>query len=223
MRRIVLVLAILSPLLASAQESRVQLTPTLGYNWGGDITIEERAFRQRDFEVSVDGGGAYGLRLDIPLSDALWLQLFALREETQLDDGQGLFGEDPSFIVPPGTSGILDIDITYVHAGLMWQFLHGDYQPYIAASGGIGIIDPALSLETDEGVSASFGGGLKMTISERLGLLFDVRAFWIDTDRTVSSTDHFDHIDCTGPCTYTYRYPNEIIQTSMSLGLIIKL
>ncbi len=226
MRRMVLILlvpALLAPLTISAQQRSVQLTPTVGFNWSGSIDIEERAFRQRDYPVGIDGGGSYGLRLDFPMSDAFSIQLLALRQDTQLDDGQGLFGEDPSFIVPPGTNDLLDVDITYLHAGLVWHLTQSMYQPYLAASAGIGIVDPALSLESDEGFSVSVGGGLKMHLSERLGLLFDVRVLYIDTDATVSATDQFDHIDCTDPCTYTYRYQDDLTQSAVSFGLILKL
>lgn len=220
MRRLFTLLILLVPTLSTAQEPRFELTPTLGYRWGGDIQIDERAFRYQVFDVALDGSGSYGLRLNIMVSRKLQFELLASKQDTQLDDSQGLFGEVPSGFVGPGKLDVLNVNLTHLHAGLRWFLGHGDFQPYLVGSAGVTHIEPNVRLGDDQGLSASLGTGLKMNVTDRFGLLFEGRLFWVDTDEAESSVHPINHIDCTGDCTYTYRYQDDFVQTAVTVGLV---
>lgn len=220
MRRLFTLLLVLTPALTSAQGFRFELTPTVGYRWGGSIEIEERAFRYSFFDVGVDGSGTYGLRLDIPVSEKFQFELMTSRQDSQLDDGQGLFGEIPSAFVPAGKLNLLAMDLTHYHAGFLWQLGRADFRPFIVMSAGVTHVEPHVALSDDQAFSASIGTGLKMKISDRLGLLFEGRLFWVDTDEEESAVQLIDHKDCTGDCTYTYSYLNDFYQTAVTVGLV---
>jgi hypothetical protein len=165
---------ILLPALAGAQ-SGFELTPSIGYRWGGEISAGATDLFAVDMKVAE--GTAWGLSLDLPLNHFLQLELMADHQSTELGEG-GLFApSDPS----------IDVDIDYYHVGLLWYWHAGRTRPFVVTSLGITNIDPDLEgIRSDDRFSASLGAGVKVDINRHLAIRFELRGVWTDT-----SDDHW--------------------------------
>jgi hypothetical protein len=128
---------------------RFELTPRIGYNFGGTPTRDNR---RTDLEAK--DSASFGVSLDIPLSRNLQLELLASRQSTELRFDDGLFGPNLA---------VADFDVTYYHVGLLWQGHSGRVSPFFVGSLGIGELAPQLPGATSESrFSASLGGGVKV-------------------------------------------------------------
>lgn len=205
-----------------AQTPRVELVPSIGYGWGGQIRVEERAFQFKDLDVDISSGGSYGLTLDVPLGSSLAGELLVVRQETQLKDNQALFGEVPGGFVEPGNKRILDVELTTAHAGLVWIVKHGPTRWHLVGGLGITHINFLLPIPSDTVMSYSFGGGLQWELSEHLGFRLEGRYFAANTDESLRSTYTFANPDCRAPCSYTFAYKDWLTQTWFSAGLAIR-
>jgi len=207
MKRLVLGLALLlalAPLAARAQGSlyRFELTPTVSYRFGGTIDGRDNALTRADLKV--DDSAAYGATFDIPLSSNIQLELLASRQESQLRFDRGLFG---------GTADVADVDVSYYHAGILWQWGDRRVSPYIVASLGVVNLDPSVPGASSENrFSASFGGGVKVFVSDAVGFRFEGRGFVSDINGGRRDS-----------CSYhdNYCYGNEFSQGQASVGLIL--
>jgi len=223
MRRLVTVgVVLLAPALCMAQMPKYELSAMLGSRWGGSIFVDDQAFQHREVKVDINDEGAYGLRFGVALAPYLQFELMVNRQDTTLKDESGLFGEEPGGFIPPGETGILDLDLTYYHGGLLWQWVHGDYRWYTVASVGVTHITPSSPLPADTRLSGSLGGGLKLDLSDRLALRFEGRYYLTLTDEGSQATQYFEHQDCEITCYYTWRYDERIVQTELSLGIVLK-
>jgi hypothetical protein len=223
MRQLVVLVILLSPAVLAAQDGRLELTPTLGYVWGGQVQIEDRAFTHTTYDTDVSPAGSYALVLGIPIAPRTWFELTVNREDTALKDSQGLFGEQPAGFVEPGDSGILDADVTYYHLGGQWELTTGPNRWFLTGSAGVTHFGFAVPLADDTRLSVSGGGGLKMDLTDRLGLRFAAKVYWTDTDEGTYRVQQFQHEDCGATCSYVYGYQPYFLQTELSIGLTIKL
>ncbi len=226
MRRLVVACALLLPSFAAAQDAGVvELTPTIGWRRGGSVTVNDRAFQNRDVTVDLLSQGSFGLRLGFDLSRRLQLEFLLDRQNGQLTDDKSLFGEQPGGFVPIGDYHLLDFNVTYYHVGLNWQLTPGPNRWYIGLSAGDTRLEPKVPLPSKDAFSASVAAGLKVALSEHSALRFEGRFFWTDTSRLPSAVQSFgNNRDCYigGPCTYTYRYRDALYQTELSLGYVIR-
>ncbi|MGE5235543.1 MAG: outer membrane beta-barrel protein [Acidobacteriota bacterium] len=213
---------VLVPVLGFAQQYHVEIVPTAGFRWGGDIRIEERAFKFQNFNTSISSGGSYGLRLDIPLGTAVALELLADQQRTSFQDDQGLFGEVPGGFIKAGDSHALDIDVAYYHAGLLFDLAQGPTRGYLVATAGITQINPQLPLPNDTRFSAGVGAGIKLDLTDRLGFRFEGRYYWTKTDAGKGATYSFANPDCQAPCSYTFKYRDSLDQFAATVGLAIR-
>jgi hypothetical protein len=221
MRKLAACVILLCPSLCVAGQ-RLEITPTLSFRQGGDFTVEERAFYHETFSLDISTSETFGLRLAIPISQRVAVELLASQQKSELEDEQGLFGEQPGGFYAVGQTGVTDLDVTYYHAGIVWDLGQSDIRGFLVGSAGVTRIEPDLPLDSDTPFSASVGGGVQFDLSEHLGLLFEGRIYWSDTDPTISATDQFEHRDCIAPCSYTYRYPSDLTQLELTFGLVIK-
>lgn len=179
MRRILLGLLLLVPAASAAQPLRFEISPYAGYRLNG--TVESDDFIREDLEV--EESSTYGLRLNIPLSRELQLELMANRQESTLQIDEGIF--EP--VVDLG-----DVTLDTVHAGLLYQWGQGQVNPYVVFSAGITRIDPQFTgLETESRLSGSFGGGVKVFVNRNVGFRFEARGYWVDLE-----ADFDDDDDC---------------------------
>ncbi len=207
---------------AAAQQQRFELTPTVGYRWGGGIVIDEDALKHGRFDVDMTGEASLGLKFGFFVSRNFELELMAAFQQAELKDDQGLFGEDPGWVYPPGATGQLDVDVFTWQVGLLWHLLPGDTRPYLLVAAGQSRIDPRFPLPDDTVLSLGLGGGVKTRLSDRLGLRFELRYIRNDTSPSVLTVQQLEHRDCTGSCTYTWRYDDTLDQFELSLGLIVR-
>ena len=186
MRRTFLAFALLLlPAAGFAQPGRFEITPTAGYRLEGDFDAQSSRNFDPDLNVQVDEGATYGVLFDIPLTENWQVELLANRQRTSFEVDEGLLS--------PATE-LGDVDLTFLHAGILLQWGLGQVNPFLTASGGIARIDPKFNeLEADNRFSASFGGGVKIFFSENIGLRLEARGYWVDLD--TGFRDRYDRYD----------------------------
>jgi Outer membrane protein beta-barrel domain len=191
MRRAFFLSLFLLPAVAFAQPGyldpgRFEITPFAGYRLQGefDASSSDSVFT-RDLNVEVEEGAVYGLILDIPLNPNWQIELLANRQESSFIIDEGLF--DPE-------TELGDVTLTYVHAGLLFQWGQGQVNPFITGSIGLARIEPEFDeLDADDRFSASFGGGVKILFADNVGLRLEARGYWTDLD--TGFDDRLDRYD----------------------------
>jgi len=221
MRRLVFFIVLMVSVMASAQEGRFELTPTVGYRWGGSVVVEENAFKPGVYDVDLATNGELGFRLGFLMTPALELELMFSWQDTELKDNKGLFGEDPAGFIPAEAAGVLDTDVTTWQLGLVWHLMDGPTRPYVLIAAGQSKIDSKTPLPDETALTYGLGVGVKMELSSRLGFLLEARFNRTDTDEGNSALLEWEHRDCTGTCSYVYRYDDSLSQGSLVAGLII--
>ena len=180
--------------------SAFELTPTLGYRWGGTIFADQTFLFDED--VDVQSSAAVGVNFGIPIGDSgMKLELMANRQSSELEIEGGLFD--------PGAS-VADIDVTYLHAGLQFPFARSrNATPYFVVSAGLANLDPQIAGVSNENkFSASAGIGVKTPITDNLGIRFEGRGYYTALE---------DEDDCR---TCNYYYNRDFYQGEVSIGLV---
>lgn len=191
----------LSPLSAAAAGAKFELTPTVSYRSQGEFDLETVDFL--DEEAELEDGGSFGLNFGIKLNRVFWLEFLANRQETELIEDEGLFGEERS---------VADVDVTYVQVGLLAQFGSGQVQPFVAGGLGVAHLAPDFPGSSDEDrFAANFGGGVKIHFNEHLGLRLEARGYVVDLDDddVGRDRDRFEEED------------DALYQAEASVGLIL--
>jgi len=181
--RMCLLLVLATPLSALAQGS-FELTPMVGYRWGGELQAESTDLFDED--LAVNDSEAYGLVLGIPLSRHVLIELVADHQSTDLGRRE-LFAPDMDQV---------GFDLTYYHVGVAYQWTPSNIHPFVAGSLGVGRLDLDLpGASSEDRFSASLGGGLKVMASEHVGFRLEARGFWTDTADWSWHCDNWDE-DC---------------------------
>ena len=212
MRKVIAILFLLAPALAYAQSDGVELTPSYGFRWGGKLYAQDSSLITHD--VDIKSSDTYGLSVDVPVTDHLQIELMATRQSTT-------FGNDGGLFTP--SAGDVDIDITYSHVGMLWQFPQRDWAPYVVYSIGVGHINPNLAGATSENrFSASVGGGFKLRLAEHLGLRIEGRGYWTDLSNWNNRDDNNDH-NCHHNDHNDHNCNNhDLVQAAVTAGLVIR-
>ena len=180
--------------------SLFELTPTVGYRWGGTIFADQTLLFDQD--VDVQSSAAYGLNFGIPLGDSgMKLELMANHQSSELELEGGLFD--------PGAT-VADIDVNYYHAGLQFPFARSrNVIPYFVVSAGVANLDlGVLGVSDETKFSASAGIGVKAPISDNVAIRFEGRGYYTALE---------DDNDCR-ICDYYYN--RDFYQGEVSLGLV---
>lgn len=140
----------------------VEITPFAGYAFGG-------GFEDNTTGASLDVGSSGNLGLILGLRDTHETQyeLFYSFQRTELNGG-GAVGGAPLF----------DMDIHYLHIGGNYLFPGEKARPFV--SGGLGLtlfVPDATGLRSKANFSLSLGGGVKIPISNHVGLRLEGRGF----------------------------------------------
>jgi hypothetical protein len=186
-----------SPLFAQDRPG-VEVTPFLGYDFGGGFSVFDFELGDVDFEL--EDGASYGVVLDVPITRSFQVEAMVLRQPTTLEVDEGLFG--PSF-------ELTDLDIDYLMGGVLWQGALGQAKPFF--SGGIGFarMNPDIpELDSETRLSFHLGGGVKTFFTPHFGLRFEGRLLVI----TLPEDDE-DLFCCRGE-------DNAISQGHVAAGLI---
>lgn len=181
------------------RDNAFEITPFLGYTWGGTIFADNTSVFGQDVQVAPSAN--FGIDLGIPLGDSgLKLTLMANRQSSNLETESGIF--------EPGND-VADIDLTYLHAGIQIPFATSrSAMPYFLVSGGLANFDPQVSGVSDETrFSASAGIGVKVPVSDVLSLRFEGRGYYAAIQ---------DEDDCR-ICDYFYN--DDFYQGQVNMGL----
>ena len=177
-----------------------ELTPFLGYRWGGTIFADQTFLFGQDVDVAPSAN--IGASLGIPLgSSGLKLELMASRQSSELEIDRGLF--DPE-------SDVADIDVTYLHAGVQFPFARSrNASPYFVVSAGVANIDPQITgVSAENRFSASAGLGVKVPMNRNLAIRFEGRGYYTALE---------EETDCSF-CDYFYN--RDFYQGEVNLGLV---
>ena len=176
-----------------------ELTPFVGYRWGGTIFADQTFIFGED--VNVAPSANFGVNFALPLGDSgLKLELMANRQASELETESGLFEPE---------NEVADIDITYLHAGLQIPFARSrNATPYAVVSGGLATFDPKVNgVSTENRFSASAGLGVKVPMSRNMSVRLEGRGYYAALE---------DQSDCSF-CDYFYN--EDFFQGEVNLGL----
>jgi opacity protein-like surface antigen len=172
-----------------SRENTFELTPFLGYRWGGTIFADQTFIFNQDVDVASSAN--FGINFALPLGDTgMKLELMANRQSSQLETESGLF--EPN-------NQVADIDVTYLHAGLQIPFARSrNATPYFIVSGGLANLDPQISnVSAENKFSASAGIGVKIPMSDALSIRLEGRGYYtaLEDDNNCNVCDYFYNQD----------------------------
>jgi opacity protein-like surface antigen len=154
-------MAVTSPVWAADFE----VTPFAGYTMGGDFQDAETGQ-----SLSFNDTSSYGIMLDFRQagdSDS-WIEVYLSRQQTKLKADQGLFVGNP----------LLDVDIEYYHLGGTYGQSTGKIRPFVVGTfGATHMVPQGTGLNSETKFSLSLGGGVKLYLTEHVGLRLDARWF----------------------------------------------
>jgi opacity protein-like surface antigen len=149
---------------------RFEVTPFVGYRFGGNFDVDVGGTARQS--VDLDDHGSFALALDLRRDEESQYELLYSRQETNLEPGSPL--------------GPLGIDVEYLHIG---GTLDVDQEmllkPYIVGTLGLTRFSPEPGSGSDNTrFSVSFGGGLRVPVSNHFSLRFEARGFltFVDTN-----------------------------------------
>ena len=164
--------------------NRFELTPFVGYTWGGTIFADATDLFGEDVEAASNGN--YGVNVGIPLGyGSTKLELMVNRQDTHLTTGTGdIFEPDDR---------VADFHVTYYHAGVMIPFSESrNASPFFVISAGVGNLDPDVrGVSPTNRFSASAGLGVKVPVSDNFGVRVEGRGYF-----TSLGTDNNDCRRC---------------------------
>ncbi len=182
-----------------AAQPTVDLTPFIGYRWGG--TIDESSSNVFGSDLSVADSGSYGAILGFGLGPNFQIELSASRQQSELEASLGLF--DPE--TPIG-----DIDVSYYQAGVSWEFGR-DVRPFAGLSLGAAVLDPDLpDTSSETRLAGTFFGGFKLHLTDRIGVRLEGKMLWV----ALENDDRCNY------CDY-YESGEGMLQGEVAAGLII--
>lgn len=185
---------------SAPRDNAFELTPFVGYRWGGTIFGNQTFIFNEDVDVASSAN--FGVNLAIPLGDTgMKIELMANRQSSELETESGLF--EPN-------NQIADIEVTYLHAGLQIPFATSrNARPYFIVSGGLANLDPQISgVSAENKFSASAGVGVKLPINNNMAIRLEGRGYY-------TALENQD--DCAF-CDYFYN--GEFVQGEVNLGLL---
>jgi hypothetical protein len=169
--------------------SAFELTPFIGYRWGGTIFADQTFIFGED--VDVEPSPNLGVNFGIPLGDSGFkLELMANRQSSELSVDGGLFEPEDE---------VADIDVTYLHAGLQIPFAQSrNATPYVVVSAGLANLDPEITgVDAEQRFSASAGFGVKVPMSRALSFRFEGRGYYtaLEEEDECAFCDYFYNQD----------------------------
>ncbi len=167
------------PAMAHAQGARTtgtfggpyfQVTPFLGYVWGGGFPTSGIS-GVPDGSIRADDSMGWGVELGWSPGGSSWVTGTYLRQDTK------------AAFYPTGTntaSQKQDFAINYIHVGGRQLFGHAKVQPYIGGGLGLVVYDPKEQVGTNTQFSMSLEGGAQYMFgrAEKVGLRAHLRGWW---------------------------------------------
>jgi len=164
-------LAMAAPSSAQDKPYKFEITPFVGYRFGGH-------FEDRDSgaEFELGESDAWGVNFNILANpNGQWEVLYS-HQGTDLST-QGLFTSDP----------FIDLDVEYLQFGGTYLFDGINTRPFIALTLGVTQFDPQpAEFNSETFFSASFAGGLQLNANKRFGIRLEGRVFATFVDSSSS-------------------------------------
>ncbi|HEX9502476.1 MAG TPA: outer membrane beta-barrel protein [Thermoanaerobaculia bacterium] len=181
-----------------------ELTPFVGYRYGGTIFADQsRLFRE---DVKVESSGNFGVNFGIPLANGMKIELLVDRQATHFTSGAG------GLFAPTDRLG--GFDVTYFHGGLVIPFaVSRSATPYVVVSAGVANLNPRVSgASSDTRFSAGAGIGVKVPINRNLGIRIEERGYF-------TSLNNNNGDNCRS-CYYNYNH--DLYQGETNVGVFFR-
>ena len=152
------------PVPASAPGTRFELTAIAGIQSGADFSDQ-----QNGGDVRMHSAENLGLILDFNVAPDTQLEILYSRATPELDDSDG--------------SRLADLKIEHLHVGGVYVYNAGHVRPFFAATLGATRFDPsAPGSGSDTRFSLGLGGGVKLMLTDNIGVRLEARAYAIEVD-----------------------------------------
>ena len=195
MKYVVVLLFILASLTpsVSVQAADFEVTPLLGYTFGGSIKDSETD-DSFDFDDSVSYGVILGLRDESKKGSAFYEILYSHQPTYLKVDDKALFEKDH-----------LDVDINYFHFGGRFGTDGEMVNPFVVAGVGVTYFD-VKGGDSETKFSFSIGGGVIVPLSDRISLRFEGRGFGtvLDNDSSAFCVNNQCLVDLKGEVLWQY-------------------
>lgn len=153
----------------------VEITPFIGYRFGGDLDHVEGAN-----QVEVAEGTSYGIMLDFEVEPDAFVEIRYSLQSTQLTATGSPFGA--------GKVDVTDLDLEHYMVGGTYQWeTPTAARPFVSADLGAVRFDPQ-GFDSETRFGFAIGGGVKLPMGKHAGLRFDGR--WVSS-RLSGNTDLF--------------------------------
>jgi len=180
---------------AATEAREFEITPFIGYQFGGDVTTY---YENQYQDVSVNSSENFGLVLSLGLSEMTQLELLYNTQDTSVDSNR--FDDS------------LGLNIDYWQLSLLWSFdPYSQINPYVVFGIGGTWLRPDGFSSTSK-FSGNIGGGVKIFFSDNVGVRLEGRFYGTYINSTTSYCDPF----------WCYGYNNSLYQFDVSAGLIIR-
>ena len=172
-----------SPAVAQDNSFRFEITPFTAYRFGGQF--DEKG---GNGQFELNESDAQGFMLNIKANPNGQYELLYARQDTEVDT-QGLFATD----------SVMDLDVEYFQIGGTYLFDGENIRPFVAMTFGLTHFDPQpAEFDSESYFSASFGGGIQLNATKRIGVRIEGRVF---TTLVESDSDIFcSSVEGAGTC-----------------------
>lgn len=160
-----------------------ELTPFAAYRIDGEFEDDETGE-----EFDLDDSEAFGLILNIRAKPQGQWEILYARQSTEVDTA-GTFVNSES----------IDLDVHYFQLGGTYLYDGDRVIPFIALTLGVTHFDPDLAdLDSENNFSASFGAGIKMELSQRVGLRLEGRVYstFLESESRIFCSSSFGVGEC---------------------------
>jgi Outer membrane protein beta-barrel domain len=181
-----------------------ELTPFVGYRYGGTIFADQSHLFSQD--VKVESSGNFGLNFGIPISNGMKVELMVNRQDTHFTSGAG------GLFAPTDRLG--GFSITYFHGGLQVPFaVSRAATPYVVVSAGVANLNPKVNgASSDTRFSAGAGIGVKVPINRNVGIRLEERGYFTALSNNIDN-------NCRS-CYYNYNH--DLYQGETNVGVFIR-
>jgi hypothetical protein len=186
---------------------RFELTPYAGYRIGGEFEGQ-------------NGGGSF--KLDEGNSEGLIFNIAARDVNTQWEV---LYGHQSTAVTTQfafDPAARLGLDVEYFQFGGTYMFDSGDddTRPFVALTAGVTHFGPTLpGVDSESYFSGSFGGGVQLRKTKRVGVRLEARVFatFVDTDGAL-----FCHSGAQGAVCAIQIHGTALYQWEGSAGVVFR-
>lgn len=151
--------------------SRFLVVPLIGLRSGGSFSAVER-----ELALEVNSSAGFGLIFDYKLTRTSRVEFLWSSQRSDFTAVSVVPIDDPT--APPAESPQFDLGINYFHGAYVYGGGPPRFQPYVAVGAGVASFCPVVSgASVSTKFSFSLGTGFRSFLTERIGILFDARAF----------------------------------------------